>query len=54
MVKEIQKADQTLFQCEECGLFYADKETAEKCEKWCRENQSCNLDIIKHAVKTDD
>ena len=50
MVKEITKEDKTYYQCEECGLFYTDKETAEKCEAWCKEHKSCNLDIIKSAV----
>ena len=47
-----------LFTCPECGMKYRDdstslttgKEWAEKCETWCREHKSCNLDIIKHAV----
>jgi len=47
MVKEVNSK----FQCEECELFFKDKEWAEKCEKWCSENKSCNLDIMKHAVK---
>lgn len=51
MVKIIQKSDKTLYQCEECGLKYADKETAEKCQAWCSEHKSCNLDIIKYAVE---
>jgi len=40
-----------LYQCEECGLFYADEETAKKCQAWCTEHRSCNLEIIKHAVE---
>lgn len=39
-----------LHKCQECGLEYKEKEVAEKCEKWCKENKSCNLEIIKHAV----
>ena len=53
MVKEIAKDDKELYQCEECGLHYAKKETAEKCEAWGREHKSCNLEIIKEAVKTE-
>ncbi len=64
MVKEVDKDGQKLYQCEECGLKYAQKETAEKCEAWCRpsnpsgrpelmsngrEHKSCNLEIIKEA-----
>ncbi|MBS3056701.1 MAG: hypothetical protein J4473_04675 [Candidatus Aenigmarchaeota archaeon] len=40
-----------LFQCSECSLFYKNKFLAEKCRKWCAEHKSCNLEIIKHAVK---
>lgn len=37
------------WQCDECGFLYEDKEWANKCESWCKENKSCNLDIIAHA-----
>ncbi|MBI5226248.1 hypothetical protein HY994_03335 [Candidatus Micrarchaeota archaeon] len=40
----------TNFTCNECGLTYANKEWAEKCETWCREHHTCNLDIIRHAI----
>ncbi len=39
-----------VFVCSECGLSYADKEWAQKCQAWCREHKSCNLEIIKHAL----
>ncbi|MBT4804691.1 hypothetical protein HON71_00810 [Candidatus Woesearchaeota archaeon] len=45
MVKE------NLFQCKECNFWYKDKEMAEKCEKWCKEHHSCNMEITKFAVK---
>ena len=38
-----------LYKCPECGLEYQDPEWAKKCESWCKEHQSCNLDIIKYA-----
>ena len=40
-----------LYQCEECKLLYKDEEIANKCEQWCKRTHSCNLEIIKHAVK---
>ncbi|MEK7170329.1 MAG: isoprenylcysteine carboxylmethyltransferase family protein, partial [Patescibacteria group bacterium] len=40
-----------LFRCGECGLYYANKEWAEKCEAWCKEHKSCNVDITSHAVE---
>lgn len=51
MVNVIQHENKKLYQCEECGLKYEDKKIAEKCQAWCREHKSCNLDLIKHAVK---
>lgn len=59
MVKEVTQntstklgaSNQTLFQCEECGLKYKDRNIAEKCEAWCREHKSCNLEIIQSAEK---
>jgi hypothetical protein len=40
-----------LYQCHECGLHYTEKETAEKCEAWCKENNSCNLEITIRSVE---
>lgn len=51
MVKIIQKGTATRYQCEECGLFYAEKEIAQKCQAWCAEHKSCNMEIIKNAVE---
>lgn len=50
MTKIIQKANKELYQCEECGFQYEDKEWAEKCEAWCKEHQSCNIEITAHAI----
>lgn len=49
MVAEIKKDDQELYQCEACDLHYRYQELAEKCEQWCREHNSCNLEITAHA-----
>lgn len=51
MVKSIKEDKTIYFACEECGLLYKEKILAEKCQKWCAKNKSCNLEIIKHAVK---
>lgn len=50
MVKQIQKDNLVLYQCEECGFAYADRELAEKCQAWCKKYKSCNLEITKFAV----
>lgn len=53
MVKEIKKNNRRLYQCEECGFVYADRELAEKCQAWCKEHKSCNLGITKFAIVDD-
>ena len=50
MIKEIKKDSQTIYVCEICGLAYEETEWAEKCQKWCQEHQSCNIEITAHAV----
>ncbi len=47
MVKKID----SLYECEECLLKYKEEKIAEKCEKWCKKNKSCNIKITKYAVK---
>ncbi len=51
MPKVITKNGQVYYQCQECGFMYKEKEWAEKCETWCKEHKSCNLEITKYAVK---
>lgn len=38
-----------LYSCPECGLRYQEKKWKDQCEAWCKEYQSCNLEITKHA-----
>lgn len=45
------QSNDTIYRCSECGLGYREKEIAEKCQAWCKEHKSCNLDIIKYAIK---
>ena len=49
MVQTIKKIKE-YYQCNECGFAYEEKKWAEKCEAWCGEHNSCNLEIISHAV----
>lgn len=51
MVKTIKKNDKELHQCEICKFLYEDKTWAEKCEAWCKKTNSCNTEIITHAIK---
>lgn len=44
---------ETFYPCLVCGLRYPTQELAKQCEVWCQEHQSCNLEIIKYALKED-
>lgn len=54
MVKEIKKGKRVYFECKECGFLYKEKIWAAKCQKWCSQNKSCNLEITKHAIKIEE
>lgn len=41
---------QKLYTCPECELSYREKGLAEKCRAWCKEQNSCNLEITKHSI----
>lgn len=51
MVKIVKQDDKELHQCEECGFHYEDKKLAEKCEAWCTEHKSCNIEITAQAIE---
>ncbi len=50
MVKETKKNGKPLYICEACGFAYKQKEWSEKCQEWDEQHQTCNLEIIQHAV----
>jgi len=51
MVNKEKIDNKPYFQCEICGFYYDKKKWAEKCEKWCKEHHSCNIEITKHAIQ---
>lgn len=51
MVKETNLENEIVFKCEKCGWLYRDKEIAEKCQDWCENNESCNLEYQKKSIK---
>lgn len=51
MVKKIKDKGETLYICEVCHFAYEERAWAEKCQKWCQEHQSCNIEITAHAVE---
>jgi hypothetical protein len=46
------KDEKKTYVCPVCKLKYEEEEWVKKCEAWCTEHQSCNLDIIKHAAQS--
>ena len=51
MVKIIKRKDENVYECEECGFFYKEKQWSQKCEEWCKTHHSCNVSVIAHAVR---
>jgi len=47
-----QETKEKLPQCPECGLHYENKDQSKKCEAWCREHHSCNLEITSQAIES--
>lgn len=44
------KKIKNVYECNDCKLIYKNKKDAKKCEEWCKKNNSCNLEITKHAI----
>lgn len=44
--------EKEVFKCEECGLHYNEKATAQQCETFCKENNACSMDITKHSIES--
>ncbi|MEK6847295.1 MAG: hypothetical protein AABY16_03955 [Nanoarchaeota archaeon] len=51
MVKEKIVNGQKCYFCEECYFVYYDIKKARECEEWCKKHKSCNLEIVKYAIK---
>ena len=50
-MKVVKRNSHLYFLCEEYGFVYEAREWALKCEEWCARNKSCNMDIVRHAIK---
>ena len=46
----MKRVDINKYKCKKCGLIYKDKDTAKKCEDYCKKYKSCNLGITKYAI----
>jgi hypothetical protein len=44
------KENVQLYKCPECRLNYKEKEWMNKCEAWCKEHHSCNLEITRFQM----
>ena len=51
MVRIIKQNEKELYQWEECGFHYENKKQAEKCQVWCKENHSCDIEITASAIE---
>ena len=50
MVKEVETEGKKEDVCDACGYRYEEREVAERCEKWCTEHHSCNLEIVALGI----
>jgi len=50
MVNKEKINNKAYYQCEICKFYYGKKKFAEKCQSWCKEHHSCNMEITKHSV----
>jgi|LWDU01.1.fsa_nt_gi hypothetical protein len=51
MVKRIKSKNEIYFQCESCNLCFEKEIIAKQCEDFCKKYKSCNLELIKNAIK---
>ena len=51
MVKEVEKDGKTVYQCEDCGLHYEDKDIATQCENFCREKGMCSMELTAQSIE---
>ncbi|MDY6789374.1 MAG: hypothetical protein SVV03_05445 [Candidatus Nanohaloarchaea archaeon] len=51
VVKEQFEGDEA-YKCEDCGFHYSDKETAEKCEDYCKQHSGCSSKLAQKALET--
>jgi hypothetical protein len=51
MAKTINNNGERGYYCEKCRLIFRNKFCAEKCEKWCKNNSGCNIEITNHSKK---
>ena len=40
-----------VYECSICSLHFHDRAVAQKCEAWCREKNSCNMNIAAQSLE---
>ena len=40
-----------LYQCSICKLHFETTQLAAQCDKWCRNNNSCNVEIASQSIE---
>ncbi|MBI4451019.1 hypothetical protein HY642_03525 [Candidatus Woesearchaeota archaeon] len=51
MVKQAGHKGKKVFVCERCDFKYRDEKWAKACEDWEKDHNSCNVQVIAHAIK---
>ncbi|MFB6203490.1 MAG: hypothetical protein ABEK01_03275 [Candidatus Nanohaloarchaea archaeon] len=52
MVKEEEYEGIEAFKCEICGMHYGNRDVAERCEEFCRENEGCSTKVAKRSLES--
>lgn len=50
MVERLNKEGKNYFKCEVCYMYYPKEGLAQECENFCKENNACDVNLIKHSV----
>ena len=40
-----------LYECSICKLHFETKNLADRCEEWCKNNNSCNMEIAGQSIE---
>ena len=46
-----QSSDPILYECSICDLHFESKELATNCVEWCKNNDTCNLEIARQSIE---
>ncbi|HIG32907.1 MAG TPA: hypothetical protein EYQ09_05680 [Flavobacteriales bacterium] len=44
-------SEKTTYKCTICEMSFEEKDRSDKCQDWCENHHSCNVEIISHSIK---